>query len=64
MDNSRTSNRDYETIAWGLLLIWWGLRWWPLASLPDGAGLLGTGVILLGSNRVRWWLLASLPNGV
>ena len=53
MNNSRTSNRDYETIAWGLLLIWWGLRWWLLASLPNGVGLLGTGVILLGLNAVR-----------
>ncbi len=53
MNNSRTPNRDYETIAWGLLLIWWGLRWWPLASLPEGAGLLGTGIILLGLNTVR-----------
>jgi len=53
MDNSRTSKRNYETIAWGLLLIWWGLRWWPLASLPEGTGLLGTGLILLGLNAVR-----------
>jgi hypothetical protein len=53
MNNSRTSKRDYETIAWGLLLIWWGFRWWPLASLPNGVGLLGTGVILLGLNVVR-----------
>jgi hypothetical protein len=53
MNNSRTSKRDYETIAWGLLLIWWGFRWWPLASLPNGVGLLGTGVILLGLNAVR-----------
>jgi hypothetical protein len=53
MDNSRTSKRDHETIAWGLLLIWWGLRWWPLVSLPEGTGLLGTGVILLGLNAVR-----------
>jgi hypothetical protein len=53
MDNSRTSNRDYEMIAWGLLLIWWGLRWWPLVSMPDGTGLLGTGLILLGLNAVR-----------
>ena len=53
MENSRTSKRDYETIAWGVLLIWWGLRWWLFASLPNGVGLLGTGVILLGLNTVR-----------
>jgi hypothetical protein len=53
MDNSRTSNRDYEMIAWGLLLIWWGLRSWPLVSLPEGTGLVGTSLILLGLNAVR-----------
>lgn len=54
MNNSQTTKRDYETIAWGLLLIWWGLRWWPLESLPNGIGLLGTGVILLGLNAARF----------
>jgi len=53
MNNSQTSNRDYATIAWGLLLIWWGLRWWLFASLPNGVGLLGTGLILLGLNAIR-----------
>jgi hypothetical protein len=42
-----------EMIGWGLLLIWWGLRWWILLSLPDGSGLVGSGVILLGSNLAR-----------
>ncbi len=46
-------DRRYETIAWGLLLWWWGLREWPLSSLPDGTGLAGTGVILLGITAVR-----------
>ncbi|MBI5353092.1 MAG: hypothetical protein HZB50_10680 [Chloroflexi bacterium] len=59
MNNSRTPNRDYSTIAWGLLLIWWGLRGWLFASLPNGVGLLGTGVILLGLNAVR--LLSGIP---
>lgn len=59
MNNSRTSNRDYTTIAWGLLLIWWGLRGWLFASLPNGVGLFGTGVILLGLNAVR--LLTGIP---
>lgn len=53
MDNSRTSNRDFEMIAWGMLFLWWGLRWWPLISLPEGTGLLGTGLILLGLNAAR-----------
>lgn len=41
------------TIAWGLLLLWWGLRWWPLHSLPEGSTLLGTGIILLGITALR-----------
>lgn len=53
MNKSQKSNRDYETLAWGLLLIWWGLRWSLLASLPNGTGLLGTGTILLGLNVIR-----------
>jgi len=53
MNNSRTLNRDFETIAWGMLLVWWGLRWWPLISLPEGTGLLGTALILLGLNAAR-----------
>jgi len=53
MDKTRSRDRKFETIAWGALLIWWGLRWWPLESLPNGAGLLGTGLILLGVNAAR-----------
>lgn len=53
MENENTYDSKHETIAWGTLLIWWGLRWWPLISLPDGSGLIGTAVILLGLNLVR-----------
>ncbi len=53
MDTKQSLDRKYETIAWGLLLVWWGLRWWPLVSLPDGIGMLGTCLILLGLNAVR-----------
>ena len=53
MDNVQTLDRQLETIAWGALFIWWGLRWWPLLSLPNGIGLLGTGLILLSLNVVR-----------
>jgi hypothetical protein len=59
MDNVQTIDRKLETIAWGALFIWWGLRWWPLISLPNGTGLLGTGLILLGSNAAR--SLKSIP---
>jgi hypothetical protein len=40
-------------ICWGLLLIWWGLRWSVLIDLPAGSGLLGTSVIFLGANWAR-----------
>jgi hypothetical protein len=56
MDNSRISSRNYETIAWGLLLIWWGLvdaDFGLIPSLPPGAGWIGIGLILLGLNAVR-----------
>ena len=53
MDNSRTLNRGFGMIAWGMLFVWWGLRWWLLISLPEGTGLLGTGLILLGLNAAR-----------
>jgi len=53
MDKTHSLDHKFETIAWGVLLIWWGLRWWPLEFLPNGAGLLGTGLILLGVNAAR-----------
>lgn len=53
MNNPRTQNSDFEMYAWGLLLIWWGLRGSLLVSLPNGAGLLGSGLILLGLNAAR-----------
>lgn len=59
MDNKRKENLNFETLAWGLLLIWWGLRWWPLESLPNGTGLVGSGLILLGLNAIR--LLKGVP---
>jgi hypothetical protein len=53
MEKAKSLDRKLETSAWGLLLIWWGLRWWPLAFLPNGAGLVGTALILLGLNMIR-----------
>lgn len=52
MDNTRTLNRKYETIAWGLLSILWGFTI-LFDFLPFGIGVLGTGMILLGVNAVR-----------
>jgi hypothetical protein len=59
MEKAKSLDSKLETSAWGLLLIWWGLRWWPLAFLPNGAGLVGTGVILLGLNMIR--LMNNIP---
>ena len=53
MKNIHRLDDKLETMAWGLLFIWWGLRWWVLISLPDGSGLVGTGIILLSLNLIR-----------
>ncbi len=53
MEKAKSLDHKLEASAWGLLLIWWGLRWWPLAFLPNGAGLVGTGLILLSLNMIR-----------
>ncbi len=43
---------NYEVIAWGLLLVWLGVRnLFPF--LPNGTGMLGIGLILLGLNATR-----------
>ena len=59
MGHKRRLDGKIEMIGWGLLLIWWGLRWWILLSLPDGSGLVGSGLILLGLNLAR--ALANIP---
>ena len=52
MDNTRTTNRNFEAIAWGAIFIWWGITE-LITSLPDGIGLIGIGLILIGVNVVR-----------
>jgi hypothetical protein len=56
MDANETGNRRFETLAWGLLLVWLGAWWGFLDSgiLPGGSGALGVGLILLGLNIARW----------
>ena len=52
MKNTQIQNRNFEAIAWGALFIWWGIT--ELVNfLPAGAGALGVGVILLGTNAAR-----------
>ena len=52
MNNPQTLNRNFEAIAWGALFIWWGVTE-LVSGLPDGTGLLGVGLILLGVNVLR-----------
>lgn len=52
MDDLKILNRRYETVAWGLLAILWGITI-LFNFIPLGVGVLGTGLILLGVNVVR-----------
>ena len=52
MENTRTLNRNLETVAWGAFFIWWGIT--ELFNfLPHGMGAIGIGLIFLGLNVVR-----------
>lgn len=53
MNDIKSLNKRYETIAWGLGLIWIGI----LGIIPgnqNGIGLLSIGLILLGLNLLRY----------
>lgn len=52
MNNTQTMNRNFEAIAWGALFIWWGITE-LVTSLPEGAGAIGIGLILIGANVAR-----------
>jgi hypothetical protein len=52
MNNSQTININFEAIAWGALFILWGITE-LVPSLPDGSGLIGIGLILIGVNIAR-----------
>jgi len=52
MDNIQILNRRYETVAWGLLAILWGITI-LFDFIPFGVGVLGTGLVVLGVNVVR-----------
>ncbi len=52
MNTTSTLNRNFETIAWGALFIWWGITE-LVPALPEGTGLVGIGLILLGLNLAR-----------
>jgi hypothetical protein len=52
MDNTHALNRNFETMAWALLFVLWGITL-LFDFLPGGVGIAGTGLILLGLNAVR-----------
>jgi len=52
MNATQTQNRNFEAIAWGALLIWWGITE-LVKGLPVGIGAIGIGLILLGLNAAR-----------
>jgi len=58
MNNKQAMNWNFEAIAWGALFIWWGITE-LIPSLPDGAGAIGIGLILIGVNMAR--LFNGLP---
>ena len=60
MENIKSSklNETLEAVAWGALLVWWGVTE-LFGSLPNGTGAIGVGLILLGLNAVR--LLNGVP---
>ncbi len=54
MNTTNTLNRNLDAIAWGALFIWWGVIE-LVKTLPNGTGLIGIGVILLGLNAARYF---------
>jgi hypothetical protein len=52
MGKKQNSQHNYASIVWGLLAILWGFTI-LFDFVPFGAGLIGTGLILLGVNAVR-----------
>lgn len=51
MNQNLSQNRNFETIAWGVIFVWWGIL--ELVPFPKGVGALGLGLILLGLNAAR-----------
>jgi hypothetical protein len=54
-DGQRELNKRLEEIGWALFLIMIGGLWLlPAAQVPEGAWLIGAGLIMLGVNGVRY----------
>jgi hypothetical protein len=54
MENTRKLNPDLGAIAWGAFFVLWGITE-MVPSLPEGAGAIGIGAILVGLNLARSW---------
>lgn len=52
MQDAKSLNRRYETIAWGAFFVLLGVTN-LFKGLPSGAGAVGIGLILLGLNLAR-----------
>ncbi len=52
MEDLKRFNHRLATMAWGLLLIWWGIVI-VVDPFTIAIGAIGTGLILLGVNAVR-----------
>ena len=53
MNDTAAKNRSFDALAWGALLIWWGLTLW--IQFPAGIGVIGVGLILLAVNAARYF---------
>ena len=51
MNSVQTMHRNFETIAWSMFFIWWGVT--ELFNFPAGIDAVGIGLILLGLNAAR-----------
>jgi hypothetical protein len=51
MNDNMRKNRSIDALAWGALLIWWGLT--LLIQFPAGVGLIGVALILLAASAAR-----------
>jgi hypothetical protein len=54
MKQNLSEKKNFETIAWGALFIWWGITE-LVKFLPEGTGVIGVGLILLGLNAARYF---------
>jgi hypothetical protein len=52
MNGTQSLNSSLETAGWGALFVWLGITALP-NFLPNGAGAIGIGLILIGLNVVR-----------